>query len=58
VLAVADRADHGDLLALRHVRACADAANARENVLYLLLGRIRFHHDHHWGSPFKVRLEA
>jgi hypothetical protein len=34
------------------VGARAHAANARENVLDLLLRRVGFHDDHHRGVPF------
>ena len=47
VLAIADRADHGDLLAARGVGAGADGLDAVDDGLDLRLGRSRLHHDHH-----------
>src|SRR3954470_18082690 len=51
VLAVADRADHGDLLAARRVRAGAHALDAGDDGLDVILGGRRLHHDHHVCTP-------
>ena len=55
VLAVADRADHGHLLAARRMGSCTDVLDAVDDGLDLLLRRRRFHHDHHLDSS-KLRL--
>ena len=47
VLAVADRADHGDLLAARGVGAGADRLDPVDDGLDLRFRRPRLHHDHH-----------
>ena len=47
VLAVADRADHGQLVAAAEVGARADALDSLDDGLYLLFCGRRFHHDHH-----------
>ena len=47
VLAVADRADHGDLLPARRMGPGADLLDAVDDGLDLVLGRRRLHHDHH-----------
>ena len=51
VLAVADRADHGDLLAARRVSAGAAALDAGDDGLDVLLGGRRLHDDHHLRAP-------
>ena len=51
VLAVADRADHGDLLAARRVRAGAAALDAVDDGLDVFLGGRRLHDDHHLRTP-------
>ena len=47
VLGVADRPDHGQLIAIDDVSARADAVHPLDDGLDLLFGGRRFHHDHH-----------
>ena len=55
VLAVADRADHGDELARRDVRLRAHGLDALDDGVDLRLRRPLFHHDHHLSlQPLKV----
>src|SRR3954454_8303633 len=53
VLAVADGADHRDLLAARRVRAGAHALDTGYDGLDVLLGRRRLHDYHHLACSWK-----
>ncbi len=54
-VAVADRPDHGQQLALREVGRTADLLDSLDDVGDLLLRRPLFHHDHHLAlKPFNL----
>ena len=58
VLAVADRPDHGQLIATAGMGSSADALHPVDDGLDLLLGRRRFHDNHHLvvlSTPRRVR---